>query len=363
MYPIRVTERLDFDLDSLLAPISDASPTGESLRYEGTYDKIRDARTEDDPVLARGVWKIPLKRADWPAVERMCLDALQKRSKDLQIAAWLLDAWVHSYGFAGLRQGLRVVAALCDAFWNHMYPGAESDDIEYRLAPIVWIDEKLPVVVKLLPLTHPVSDDVRAYCWDDWESACRKAGPDAKSGHETPTQALFQQSAMLTATDFYRNLMVDLEGSMNACSQLEAILESQCGKEAPSLRHLWTSMESIRGLITSIMSQREAPVEGQSGTPPEAAVANPEERPPEVPSQEFSPAGPIRNRAEAYRRLSEAAEYLARTEPHSPTPYLVRRAIAWGSMRLEDLLPELLHNSSELAEIFRLLQMGKPGAK
>jgi type VI secretion system protein ImpA len=363
MYPIHVSERLDFDLDSLLAPISEESPTGESLRYEGTYDKIRAARTEDDAILARGVWKIPLKRADWPAVERMCLEALQNRAKDLQIAAWLLDAWVHSYGFAGLRDGLRVVAALCDAFWDHLHPGAESGDIEYRLAPIVWIDEKLPVVVRLLPLTHPVSDDIRAYCWDDWESACRKAGPDRDSGHETATQALFQQSALLTPPDFYKVLMKDLEGSMNACSQLESILESQCGKEAPSLRQLWSSMESIRELITSIMGQREVSPEERNETVPATAPANLEPHPPDFPFEEIAVAGPIHNRAEAYRRLSEAADYLARTEPHSPTPYLVRRAIAWGSMRLEDLLPELLHNSSELAEIFRLLQIAKPGGK
>jgi len=363
MYPIRVTDRLDFDLDSLLAPISEASPTGESLRYEGTYDKIRAARTEDDPVLAQGVWKIPLKRADWPAVERMCLDALQNRSKDLQIAAWLLDAWLHSYGFAGLREGLRVMTALCDAYWDQLYPGAESSDLEYRLAPMVWIDEKLPVVVRLLPLTHPASDDVRAYCWDDWESACRRSGPAPNKGPAPPTQALFQQSAMLTPTDFYRDLLTDLEGSMEVCARLEAILGSQCGKEAPSLRQLWTSMESIHGLITSIMSQREGAAEGPESTPPGAAPANPEPYRPDVPSGEFSAAGPIRNRTEAYYRLSEAADYLARTEPHSPTPYLVRRAIAWGSMRLEDLLPELLHNSNELPEIFRLLQMGKPGAK
>jgi predicted component of type VI protein secretion system len=74
-------------------------------------------------------------------------------------------------------------------------------------------------------------------------------------------------------------------------------------------------------------------------------------------------SGPILSRDDAYRRLAEAADYLARTEPHSPTPYLVRRAIAWGGMRLEDLLPELVRNSNELGEICRLLQIEKAGAK
>jgi type VI secretion system protein ImpA len=71
-------------------------------------------------------------------------------------------------------------------------------------------------------------------------------------------------------------------------------------------------------------------------------------------------SGPIRSRAEAYRRLNEAADYLFKTEPHSPAPYLVKRAIVWGNMSLQDLLPELVRNNSELSEIYRLLQMGRP---
>jgi type VI secretion system protein ImpA len=56
--------------------------------------------------------------------------------------------------------------------------------------------------------------------------------------------------------------------------------------------------------------------------------------------------------------LAEAADYLCRTEPHSPAPYLVKRAVQWGNLSLPDLLPELVRNQSELAELFRLLQLG-----
>ena len=46
-----------FNVSSLLAPISEKRPAGESLRYEGTYDRIMEARREDDPSLEQGVWK------------------------------------------------------------------------------------------------------------------------------------------------------------------------------------------------------------------------------------------------------------------------------------------------------------------
>jgi type VI secretion system ImpA/VasJ family protein len=67
-------------------------------------------------------------------------------------------------------------------------------------------------------------------------------------------------------------------------------------------------------------------------------------------------SGPIRSRAEAYQQLSEIADYLNKIEPHSPTPYLIRRAVAWGDMSLADLLKELVgDNPANLKAIYSLL--------
>ena len=58
-----------------------------------------------------------------------------------------------------------------------------------------------------------------------------------------------------------------------------------------------------------------------------------------------------------FKRLSEAADYLLRTEPHSPTPYLVKRAVEWGSMSLPELLQQIVRNEGEMSEIDRLLRL------
>ena len=95
-------------LQELLAPIPGDNPAGESLRYQGTFDRIAEARREDDPSLSQGIYKSTLKRADWATTETICIEALGKRSKDLQIASWLLETWLHLYGFAGVTNGLRL---------------------------------------------------------------------------------------------------------------------------------------------------------------------------------------------------------------------------------------------------------------
>src|SRR5205085_2362578 len=58
------------DIGELLEPISAERPVGESLRYEGTYDRIQEARREDDQRLSQGIYRTHPKQADWEADER-----------------------------------------------------------------------------------------------------------------------------------------------------------------------------------------------------------------------------------------------------------------------------------------------------
>jgi len=63
----------------------------------------------------------------------------------------------------------------------------------------------------------------------------------------------------------------------------------------------------------------------------------------------------IRSRADAYRYLNDAADYLLQVEPHSPTPYLIKRAVTWGGMTLPSLLQELVLTPQDLQAIYALL--------
>src|SRR5689334_3969227 len=159
------------EIETLLMPISPEQPSGESLRYDETYDRIKEARREDDPSLSQGVWQRELKRADWYAVSALCLEALATRTKDLQLAAWLLEAWLHLYGMAGVRDGLILTVHLCEQFWPTLYPELAASNVDARTAPIVWINERLFLTLKQIPITQPETNDAVAYTWLDWEHA------------------------------------------------------------------------------------------------------------------------------------------------------------------------------------------------
>lgn len=345
------------DIQELLQPIPGANPAGEPLRYQGTYDRIADARREDDPTLSQGIYKSTLKRADWATAETLCIEALTKRTKDLQIASWLLESWLHLYGFAGVTNGLNLLAGLCNNFWDHLYPSLEIDEIEGRVAPIDWVEQKLTLKLKQLPLTLPSEVSNESYSYIDWESACHfenLAMKDPRALQEAlakinPTVATFR--AALAATDrmFYVDLVEELGRAIEGCAAVEQVLDEKCGKDAPGLRQFREALSAIQQLVSQDLYERPEEIE-MTGEELAATEAGDEEF-------EVWTNGPIRSRSEAYRRLSEAADYLLRTEPHSPTPYLVKRAVEWGSMSLPELLQQIVRNEGEMNEIDRLLRL------
>jgi len=359
---------------ALLAPIAGERPSGEPLRYEGTYDRIAEARREDDPRLEQGVWQKELKRADWGAVAQICGEALELRSKDLQIAAWLTEAWCKLRGFAGVAAGLRLIGGLCSAYWNDLYPSLE--DAEYRAAPFYWIDEKLAIQLKFVPLTE-VSELVPvAFSWADWEAAARLEqqrlqAPTSKSA-DTLTPAHIRTALQRSSPEFVAGMQAHAAAAQAATAELQAVLDAQYHHAGPSLRLFRSTLVDIEQWLKEAPVSALAAAAGAS-TPAglaSAVAALSAPAPVLAASAALAPgaasdasdsissmAGPIQTRQEAYRRLAEAAAYLLRTEPHSPTPYLVNRAIRWGQLPLDQLLPELVRNEGALGDLRQLLNL------
>lgn len=353
------------EMDLLLTPISEENPAGQDLRYEGTYDQIREARREDDASLPQGVWERDLKKADWERVRDLCQTVLESRSKDLQIAVWMTEALFHLNGFSGIREGFRVIFALCEAFWDDLYPAIENGDVEARISPLVWVNEKLSVQLKFEPITRPQSKDGVAYTYADWEQANllenlatkdKKAIEEAERANKV-TRAKFLSSVMFTSAAFYRWQHRDLGRALENLAKLDDFLDDRCARQGPSLTQFKNTLKEIHGLIGSFLKEKVEEV----GEDADSDASEPEPEGHEVSfgygksSEMKSVALSIRSRAEAYRMLSEAADYLFIHEPHSPTPYLVKRAVSWGNMSLTELLNELVSDDQDRKIIFNLL--------
>ncbi|MCP4113402.1 MAG: type VI secretion system protein TssA [Desulfobacteraceae bacterium] len=352
------------DIKNLLTPVSEDNPAGESLRYEGAYDSIREARQEDDASLPQGIWERGLKKANWKQVKTLCLNALETQSKDLQIAVWLLESLIHLHGFSGVKQGLEIIESLCREFWDDLYPEIAEDDVEARISPLIWMNEKLSVNLKLIPITMP-HRDTPSHTFSDWENAnlLEKDGAADRSIIERAesegkvTRAKFLGTIMFSPVSFYRAGAEQLKICSEILTDLDRFLGEKCGKDAPSLKNFKDIITEIQNLIHSFIQEKEEKEPEPDDTSPdeewtESYVTGDKTR-------GMTPLS-IRNRAEAYRILSAVADYLLIHEPHSPTPYLVKRAVSWGNKSLTELLHELVADEHDLSQILRLLGLQGP---
>ena len=139
--------------NDILTPIPGDNPSGANLRYAPIYDKIKEARREEEDIV-QGDWARERKVADWPLAIKLISEALATKSKDLQLAAWLTEALLRKEGITGLKEGLDLMRSLIEQFWDTLYPEIEDGDAEFRATPLQWVGDRLEKAVKNSPLTR-----------------------------------------------------------------------------------------------------------------------------------------------------------------------------------------------------------------
>ncbi|HEX5869544.1 MAG TPA: hypothetical protein VFY65_03950, partial [Longimicrobium sp.] len=256
---------------------------------------------------------------------------------------------------------------LCEAWWDALHPLPTEDDPDARDRAFERLADKLPGHASVVPLTDGGAG--AGLSWYDWQAALLRERHTRNGGAADgllPDD--FREAAARTSTAFYAAAARDLADAVQALDALQALLRERSAGAPPSLSvprralaeiHAWTAAQLTERGVDPAEGGGSAPGVGTAGAiedPVEAEPAATGETPssgagavdgdgaaarPEPVRIAVAPPAQVRSRAEAYRLLEMAADYLAKTEPHSPVPLLVRRAVAWGKLDLAGLVAEL----------------------
>lgn len=376
------------DLTNLRLPISGDQPAGPELRNAPSRDvaalffTVRDARKRaidaerrlrdfalmsDDERKAQG--SSP-DDPDWASVRKASLDALG-RSKDLWIAAWLIEAQTRLHGFAGFRDGVRLVHELCATFWDDLHPQPDADrNMSTRFAQLAGLDgggaSEGTLIAPLLTIPITGARTLPNFSLADYRDAVELERKPIEIRRKRVEQGavtieMFNEAVAATNGNFFRTLRDDVEGASRALTELtDAVRDKEKAHTAGGGTAFVTPTSKIREVLDECLRLcRSWTKDGEHRD--NADDANVAERAPEFPRPvdvKEAVTGPpcggdVQTRQEALQTLLTVAEYFRRAEPHSPVSYALEQVVKWGRMSLPELLSELIADRSARDETFR----------
>ena len=262
----------EIDIEAILAPIPGDNPAGEDLRYSPVYDQIKEARRADD-LLDQGDWQREIKTSDWDAVITTSVEALTQKTKDLQIAVWLTEALVHLEGFSGLAMGLKILTGFFRDCWDHVYPEIEEGDLDFRIGPIEFMNEKLWLSVKQIPLSD--KDATAGYSWLQWQES-RQVGYEADTRNQYGdvddnkkrarddwiaegkiTGEDFDTAVARSSKAYYESLAEGLTVCLEEFKRFDETVDERFGSDAPRLAELRKALTDCERVVMKISKEKK----------------------------------------------------------------------------------------------------------
>jgi type VI secretion system protein ImpA len=328
--------------DELLAPIPGDDPAGEAVGF-AVRAEMEEARKEIDPAdfdADDPLRPTEAKKADWKGIARAATKTLTETSKDLLVAARLTEALTKLHGYAGLADGLQLMRRLLAECWDRLHPKIDDGDLEVRAGPFNWLGDdgrgaRFPYTLRTVPLFQ---GEAGWYTLRDWKNI--------QEGKAGASRDEFERAMNSATREQCQALVDDLNRSVEEMTKLLGVLNEKLGPAAPGMADVRAALAEALVPAKQALSRKgpaeEAPAAADQPATNGAAAA---------------PARAATTRQDIYARLSEAATLLERMEPHSPVPYLIRRAVALGGLPFPQMMKALMRAEFQnaLAELNREL--------
>ena len=343
-------------LDSLLQPISEENPVGEDIRDDPSpaspYYTIKDARNAARAAERNNMFDGDSSEADdqWRKILTLAPDILQNNAKDLEVASWYTEALIRHHGFQGLRDGFKLIHGLIDQYWDNLYPLPDEDGVETRVASLTGLNGEGAEGVLIAPIRNvdiTQGHEPAPFSFWKYQQALdiekimdeeTKADKAAKLGFSNDD---VERAVSESSETFFVNIRDDISEAIDVFRETGSMLDEYCGiNDAPPTSNIINILEDCLGAINHIGKYKMPSSDVDESTDLQGEGTS------DTTQASDGASGPVKSRDDAFKKLTEIAEFFRKTEPHSPISYILERAVKWGDMPLEDLMRELIPDSS-----------------
>ena len=343
-------------LAELIAPLpegadGDARGGGPGFDlYLLAKDERAAARVAEREAIAAGdpdIDPLTAGQRHWQRVADSGARLLTEHVKDLQVAAWMVEAWVRTEGFAGIADGFALLASLVEAWWDEgLLPAEDEDGVETRIAPLFGLFGRqdpgtLIQPIKLLPLTDRGDEPIALWTVETMRAQSVKADDP-----EVREQLMERRNERVAAVD-------------------GAIAGASPGFAAANVRAIERALAELDRLMDAVDarapfgrfgSQVAKPLEDALAlirVAAPAAAQSVEEGAADEESEEFGSDVPApgatakRSRSTALGQILEIAAFFETSEPQSMVARSLRDVVRRANMPLDELLAELLPENDQ----------------
>jgi len=342
------------DIDALSRPIGDDQPSGPDLEYAEVAELDRFSAGTPGTIDPSTQELVGAEEPNWRKVAEQATEILGK-TKDLRVAAWLTRAELANRGLPGLSDGLKLIATLVENFWETLYPPLDRDEgddpierlnVLANLSPDPGSTSAETMVRALRGTVICESREVGRFTVRDLEYVLGRMTPPA--GQTAPPAGLL--AAAWKTGDAAAN-QERRDGIAIGTAAIQAIIKlfNDHSGQRPNLDLLQQTLRRVG----EFYAEQDAEAAAEAGT----AEGDGEGDADEVgggaggTSGKTPRSGGLASRADAVRILQQVATFLRKSEPSSPAPMFVDRAIKLLQMDFNAIVKELMPDSKDRIEM------------
>jgi type VI secretion system protein ImpA len=349
------------DVESLCAPISDSQPAGPFWRddeecsktlYPDVESAWREAKRNQRKQREKAYFAddAPQQRnypdPDWNLVIQKG-EKLLLKSKDLWVGCWMVEALSRVHGFAGLRDGIRLISGLCKQYWESIYPRPdELDGIRNTLAQ--FDSDVFAELVLLMPITQSGRSTADYDMSTEMESLDEK-DQDVYRKQGVVSTVEFESQIRDSDPEFLVNLIQDATAASAEFDALIEFLDEKCGMDAPASSKVAENFEQSLALIQELAGSylpKQTSEEAQGGAAEEDST-------PLGQSSHGTATDSGWDRQLAFQQVRKIADEFEKFEPNSPVAPVLRHAVRLGELTWRELIEGLLSEDDPENRVLR----------
>lgn len=324
-----------FNVESLLAPIGDESPSGADLEYDPEFLALeRAAAAKAERAIGDAVKAA--EEPDWDKVAELA-EAVLGRSKDLRAAVYLATAWLRSAGMPGWNAGLSLIRGLLEHFWDTVHPQLDAEDDNdptMRVNSVVPLSDLQGVLGYFRTTPFVQSPRLGRFSLRDLRIANGTLKVTATDSGPEASMTEIEACCMDCNEDDLVAVTAAIGEALDHAKAIDGIFNDRVGSAGPDFKNLLSDIYELKKFLDPQLARR-MPTEGGS----EGADGGDGSGDGAVGAARAT--GAITGPQDVMRRLDEVCDYYTRCEPSSPVPMLLRRAQRLVGMDFMDLLKDL----------------------